>query len=88
MSVTRLRWMTDLGVTVGSVHPTAHQASLIARREGYRWGYPACCVNEFAEDVLAGRLPAVRRGSVTSPNGGRYVPCSRCCEQIGREIAA
>lgn len=75
--------VTDLGLTTYSDRPATLKA-LQAVERGIGFGYPLCCVEEFAVDVLEGRLPALRRGSVRLELGGRYVPCSGCCEQMGR----
>lgn len=48
-------------------------------------GYPLCCVLEFALDTLENRYPGARRGSVPDGAGGIYVPCTACCEAMGRE---
>lgn len=57
-----------------------------ARKLGKRFGYPACCIEQYAQDIAALRYPAVLRGSVHphhTPSGrpaslGSYVPCSAC----------
>lgn len=74
----------DLGVEVwGRWSPI--EAAIRALANGLCFGYPLCCVEEFALDQLAGRCPALRRGWLPTETGGRYVPCSGCCREIGRE---
>lgn len=75
---------TDVGLTIRSPLSRSQRA-MHALLDGVRFGYPLCCVEEFVSDILEGRHPSVRRGSV--PLGERdavYVPCSRCCEEMGR----
>lgn len=52
---------------------------------GLEYGYPLCCIEEYCLDSLEGRYSAWRRGTV--PWGfGKYVPCSKCCAEMGRGI--
>lgn len=78
----------DQGISVTADRGPVERA-LDAVARGLAYGYPSCCVEEFALDVLAGRHPGLRRGSVPlGCRGAVYVPCSACCEQLGREVAA
>lgn len=77
----------DLGVRITGPFPPIARA-LHAVVQGVREGYPLCCVEEFAVDVLEGRHPGIRRGSVPTAAGGCYVPCTSCCAAIGREVIA
>src|SRR5579875_2672077 len=44
---------------------------------GVAFGYPLCCVEAYALDVLDGRLPAALRGTVPlGARHARYVPCA------------
>lgn len=81
------KWRNDdLGFTTYSNRPPIDKAFRDIEC-GVNYGYPLCCVLEYAFDIINGRHPAIRRGTVPDGNGGVYVPCSRCCEEIGREYA-
>lgn len=78
----------DLGMTTFNKLDRFTDA-MCALVNGLKYGYPICCILEFCFDSIDGRLSALRRGGV--PNGndsGVYVPCSKCCEEIGREYFA
>lgn len=53
---------------------------------GYRFGYPSCCVAQYAEDMEAGRKPMLLRGWLPTGSGAFYIPCEACCEAIGRIV--
>jgi hypothetical protein len=44
-------------------------------RCGQKYGYPECCIMQFARDCLEGKQPGRLRG--LDPTG-RYVPCDAC----------
>lgn len=51
-------------------------------RAKYRyWGryyaIPECCIDQFTEDVLAGRSPVNERGRIDGEDNG-WVPCDAC----------
>lgn len=50
------------------------------RRLGEKYGYPTCCIDQFCDDIRAGRPPYLTRGArLISPSGeGGYVPCDSC----------
>lgn len=53
------------------------RAFLDILRTGEKYGYPKCCVEQFAKDQIAGRSPFELRGWDVSR---RYVPCDSCRE--------
>jgi hypothetical protein len=57
--------------------------------EGYRWGYPECCIAQFATDWTVG-LPSGRlRGGTITASGGLYVPCWSCIQpRVNRQSTA
>jgi hypothetical protein len=74
-------WSDDPAAPLPLVVTHPHIAAQIARENGAEYGYPACCVDQFAHDLEHGRLPAQLRGSVALEMGG-YVPCSRCRAEL------
>lgn len=82
------RWKAeDFGIVTWSKYSPIEEA-FRAVEFGIFFGYPLCCILEYAFDVIDKRHSFVRRGNVPSGFGGRYVPCSKCCEEMGREYAA
>jgi hypothetical protein len=80
--------ITDLGVTTWAPLPPIEDAIRVMEK-GLHYGYPLCCIEEYAIDMLEGRHPAMRRGTLSTGTGdGLYVPCSQCCREIGRDIPA
>lgn len=74
----------DMGRTTYSIFPPILEA-FMSVEYGVNFGYPLCCVFQYAVDQIDGKHPALRRGSVPDGNGGVYVPCYACCEEMGRE---
>jgi len=88
VALTRLHHkVVDLGIEGLRRGSTPEVAAAVAAINGLKYGYPSCCVEEYTWDLEHGRWPAARRGTVPTDTG-RYVPCSRCCLRIGREIAS
>jgi len=42
---------------------------------GVRYGYPLCCVLNYALDSALGTPAGLRRGETYDPRSGTYVPC-------------
>lgn len=73
----------DCGVESWSKRPRLDQA-MWDLACGIYFGYPLCCVEEYCLDTVEGRLSGWRRRSVPDGHGNKYVPCSKCCEEMGR----
>lgn len=76
----------DMNCITLSIFPPILKA-FMSVEYGVDFGYPLCCVRQYAVDQIDRKHPALRRGSVPDGNGGVYVPCDACCEEIGREHA-